>query len=156
MVKRTCSQWLRRQLMACVGTLPSTPRPPAGWLLQLSAWLQFSKSDAQKYSAHRKCIWRMKPVVNTEVNKAGGCTDCRAVAFNSLTITAIRQLLLPVSCTVPSRALLLNSVAEASRRCWTQAKNATWNKPGRNLHLEHKLQDFVCNIDKIMASIAEC
>lgn len=42
----------------------------------------------------------MKLLVNTKVNKAGSCTDCRAVAFNSLTITAVRhlQLFLPVSC----------------------------------------------------------
>lgn len=41
----------------------------------------------------------MKLPVNATVNKAGGCTDCRAVAFNSLTITAIRHspLFLPVS-----------------------------------------------------------
>lgn len=39
-------------------------------------------------------------LVNTGVNKAGRCTDCRAVAFNSLTISAVRhlQLFLPVSC----------------------------------------------------------
>lgn len=57
---------------------------------------QFSRADARKYSACWKCILRMKLPINTTVNKVGGC---RAVAFNSLTIVAIRHslLFLPVS-----------------------------------------------------------
>lgn len=81
----------------------------------------------------------MKLLVNTEVNTAGGCTDCRTVAFNSQTITAIRhsQLFLPVSHQHALLALLLNLVAEGM-----------WSKPWMNPDLQHKLQNRVLTVEK--------
>lgn len=76
----------------------------------------------------------MKLLVNTEVNKAGGCTDCRAVAFNSLTITAIKrsQLFLPVSC--PSA--FLGFAAEFSCRGLYKVLDT-----GKTCHVEQTLDE---------------
>lgn len=83
----------------------------------------------------------MKLVVNTKVNKAGGCPGCRAVAFNSITITAIRhsQLFLPVSChsALPGVAAEfscrgLYEVLDMGKKCHVEQ---SW----RNLHLQHRL-----------------
>lgn len=83
--------------LSLVWTLPRYPKTT--WLLKWCVCFQFSRADAHKYSACWKCILKMKLPVNSTVNKAGSCTHCGAVSFNSLTITAIRHslLFLPVS-----------------------------------------------------------
>lgn len=84
----------------------------------------------------------MKLPVNTTVNKAGGCTDCRAVAFNSLTITAIRHLplFLPVNFHVGFTA---EFGCRGLMRCQTWTRNALDESSAA-----HKLQAFVFNVKK--------
>lgn len=85
---------------------------------------------------------RMKLPVNTSVNKAGSSTDCRAVAFNSVTITAIRHspLFLPVSF---HQSFTAEFSCRGPMKCYTQAKNALDESS-----LALKLQDFIFNMKK--------
>lgn len=92
----------------------------------------------------------MKLPVNTTVNKAGGCTDCRAVAFNSLTITAIRHLplFLPVNFHMGFTA---EFGCRGLMRCQTWTRNALDESSPA-----HKLQAFVCEKDPQLTAEHQC